>query len=124
MKIAIPFLLLLSLQQVLSSRIVLLGGTQPVVMGDVCREELTSTFQAASTVAEMAESIGNQATYRRYEEYSISWTVKITEGKDVADEIAEKYGFINAGQASFYPARYLFLYRTIFYMCKVFQCML
>ena len=97
--IAITLLVLMSLQQALSSRMLQLGGAPRVFLSDVCTESI-STFLTTSSMAEAAEYLGNPATYRRYEEYSISWTVKITEGKKVADEIAEKYGFINTGQAS------------------------
>lgn len=95
-KIAVTLLVLMSLQQVLSSRMLQLGGAPRVLLSDVCTESLNTTF----SLAEEAVYLGNPATYRKYEEYSISWTVKITEGKEVADEIAEKYGFTNTGQAS------------------------
>ena len=113
MKIAIPLLVLLSLQQALSSRMLSLGGAQQAFahVSDVCMESIASSaFQTASSMAEAAEFIGNQATYRKYEEYSISWTVRVTQGKDVADEIAERYGFTNIGQASFF-----FLYIICFH---------
>lgn len=33
-----------------------------------------------------------------YEEYTTQWIVNVPEGQNAADEIAERLGFINAGQ--------------------------
>ena len=62
-------------------------------LSEVCRAE---------SKAELLENMQTLAseTFREREEYTIDWMVKIPEGWEKADEIAERYGFINDGQAS------------------------
>ena len=66
-------------------------------LSEVCqfvREENEKIMDAASNGEDVEE----------YEEYTTEWTVDVPEGRDVADEIAERLGFINDG-----PVKYGYL---------------
>ena len=71
----------------------LLQPESDLSLSEVCRAE---------SKAELLENMQTLAseTFREREEYTIDWMVKIPEGWEKADEIAERYGFINYGQAS------------------------
>ena len=63
-------------------------------LSEVCqfvREENEKIMDAASNGEDVEE----------YEEYTTEWTVDVPEGRDVADEIAERLGFINDGPVKY-----------------------
>ena len=62
-------------------------------LGEVCRAE------SKANLLKNMETVVSE-TFRQREEYTINWMVKIFEGREKADEIAERYGFINNGQVS------------------------
>ena len=65
-----------------------------VATSEICR------FVAAGSL-QMQEVKNNKETFREHEEYINEWVINIIEGSDVADEIAEKHGFLNVGLVSF-----------------------
>ena len=71
-----------------------------VATSEVCR------FVDADSL-QMQEVENDEETFREHEEYTIEWVVNIMEGPDVADEIADKYGFVNFGPVSSFDLKYL-----------------
>ena len=71
----------------------LLQPDSDLSLGEVCRAE------SKANLLKNLETVASE-TFRQREEYTINWKVKIFEGREKADEIAERYGFINNGQVS------------------------
>ena len=71
----------------------LLQTDNDISVSEVCRAE---------SKAELLENMQTltSETFRERKEYTIIWMVKILEGREKADEIAERNGFINNGEVS------------------------
>ena len=65
-----------------------------LALSEVCR------YTSEAGNPHMEEVKNDQETFREHEEYAIEWDVIITKGQDVADEIADRLGFINYGLVS------------------------
>ena len=69
----------------------LLDSADLAGLNEVCQ----FVYEGKEKMADAAE----RETYE-YEEFMTEWLVDVPEGRDIADEIAERLGFINLGPVS------------------------
>lgn len=82
-----PWFILFVLPRVRSS----FQNSDAVAISEICQFDDTGNLQIQNYVG----------TFREYDEYTIEWVVNILGGRNAAEEIANKYGFINFGQVNF-----------------------
>ena len=70
------------------------------VSGSLCLAQ-----RAASLVAIIVSCLSAIPIVDGYSQYTDSWAVRVIGGRSVADEVAARHGFINAGQVSGQRAR-------------------
>ena len=92
------------IQVLLSLQVLYAFYASPQSIDNVATSEVCRFVDAESL--QMQEVENDEETFREHEEYTIEWIVNIMEGPDVADEIADKYGFVNFGPVSSSDLKY------------------
>ena len=72
----------------------------PQPIDNVATSEVCRFVDAENLQVQLQEVENDKETFSEHEEYTMEWAVNVMEGPDVADEIAEKYGFVNFGPVS------------------------